>query len=186
MITDLRLQVNTLNLFNEVSRAITAKLDLNTALNTVVQSVTNILGYDYSTIFLLNKESNRLMPRASSGYALEMMTDLTFSIDEGLFAELTFTNLPMYVENTHEDPRFEPGPLEIGSLVMAPLVVEGRSVGALTGDRKEKGKFSPAAVATFSLLADQVAVAVESGVGRAGDQTDGGIGRGVGEPAGRA
>ncbi|HEY89814.1 MAG TPA: GAF domain-containing protein [Thermoflexia bacterium] len=162
MITDLRLQVNTLNLFNEVSRAITAKLDLNTALNTVVQSVTNILGYDYSTIFLLNKESNRLMPRASSGYALEMMTDLTFSIDEGLFAELTLTNLPMYVENTHEDPRFEPGPLEIGSLVMAPLVVEGRSVGALTGDRKEKGKFSPAAVATFSLLADQVAVAVEN------------------------
>ncbi|MCD4738966.1 MAG: GAF domain-containing protein, partial [Anaerolineae bacterium] len=162
MITDLRLQVNTLNLFNEVSRAITAKLDLNTALNTVVQSVTNILDYDYSTIFLLDKDSNRLVPRASSGYALEIMADLAFSIDEGLFAELMFTNLPMYVADTQEDPRFTPGALEIGSLVMAPLVVEGRSVGALTGDRKEKGKFSPAEVATFSLLADQVAVAVEN------------------------
>lgn len=162
MIADLRLQVNTLNLFNEVSHAITAKLDLNTALNTIVQSVTNLLNYDYSTIFLLDKESGRLVPRASSGYALETVSELTFSSDEGLFAELTRTKLPLRVENTQNDPRFEPGTLGIGSLVMAPLVVEGRSVGALTGDRKKKVRFSPAEVATFSALADQVAVAVEN------------------------
>ena len=162
MITNLRLQVNTLNLFNEVSRAITAKLDLNTALNTVVQSVTNLLGYDYSTIFLLEKESGRLIPSAASGYALEMVSDRAFSRDEGLFAELERTRLPLQVKDTHADPRFEVSDLDIGSLVMAPLVVERRSVGALTGDRKEKGEFTPAEVAIFSSLADQVAVAVEN------------------------
>ena len=46
LVEDLRRQLNTLRLFNELSRSITTKLDLPLVLNTVVQSVTNLLGYD--------------------------------------------------------------------------------------------------------------------------------------------
>ncbi len=162
LVESLRLQLNTLTLFNELSRSITTKLDLPLVLNTVVQSVTNLLDFDYATIFLLDRDSRRLIPEASSGYDVELLGNLTFASDEGLAGVVTVTGMPLVIEDTSTDVRYIPGPIAVGSSVMVPLSVEGRTVGVLTADRKAVGTFEPKEVATFSALADQVSVAVEN------------------------
>lgn len=162
LVQNLRLQLNTLQLFNELSRSITTKLDLSLVLNTVAQAVTNLLGYDYSTIFLQERETRRFMPMASSGYGLELLGEITFKVGEGLVGTVAQTGMPLVLENASTDPRFISGPLTIGASIMVPLTVEGRPVGVLTADRKQPGDFEPKDVATFTALADQVAVAVEN------------------------
>lgn len=162
LVEDLRRQVTTLQLFNELNRSIATKLDLPLVLNTVVQSVTNLLGYDFSTIFLADQGSHHFVPMASSGYALDILADAPVSADEGFARDLVRTGMPLVVEDAPRDPRLAATRVPIGSSVRVPLGVEGRTVGILTADRKEPGEFSPAEVATLTALADQVSVAVEN------------------------
>ncbi len=162
LIEDLHRQVNTLRLFNELSRSITTKLDLSLVLNTVVQSVTNLLNYDYATIFLQDKSGQRFIPLATSGYSLNLLAGRSFSQDEGSIGTVVQTGMPLLIEDAEADPQYQAGPIPIGSSLLVPLMVEGRSVGVLVGDRKSKGDFTPTDVATLTALADQVAVAVEN------------------------
>ncbi|MGC9393330.1 MAG: GAF domain-containing protein [Anaerolineae bacterium] len=159
LVEDLRRQLNTLRLFNELSRSITTKLDLPLVLNTVVQAVTNLLGYDYATIFLQGKIGERFVPLATSGYALDLVDETTFDQRVGRVVQ---TGMPLIIEDTAADPHYKSGPVSIGSSLMVPLMVEGRSVGVLVADRKITGDFTPTEVATLTALADQVAVAVEN------------------------
>jgi PAS domain S-box-containing protein len=162
LVEDLRRQVTTLQLFNELSRSIATKLDLPLVLNTVVQSVTNLLDYDYSTIFLADNNGEQFIPMASSGYALDYVIDAAASTDLGFITDVVRTAMPLVVENAPADSRYAAWRVPVGSAVAVPLGVEGRTVGVLTADRKETGNFSPAEVATLTALADQVAVAVDN------------------------
>ncbi len=162
LVDNLRQQVNTLRLFNELSRSITTKLDLPLVLNTVVQSVTNLLSYDYATISLQDRSGQWFRPMASSGYSLEILEGRSFEKGRGLVGSVIKTGMPLVMEDTQSDPRYEPGPIAIGSSVLVPLTVEGRTVGVLSADRKKQGDFSPTEVATLTALADQVSVAVEN------------------------
>lgn len=162
LVEDLRRQVNTLGLFNELNRSITTKLDLPLVLNTVVQSVTNLLEYDYSTIFLREDEGGYFAPLASSGYALSLLEDLDLSGEGGAIQRVVKTGMPLVIENVQEEGSFVQGRVPIGSSILVPLVVEGRPVGILTADRRSEGEFTPAEVATLTALADQVSVAVDN------------------------
>ncbi len=162
LVEDLRRQVNTLSLFNELNRSITTKLDLPLVLNTVVQSVTNLLEYDFSTIFLSEDETEHFVPLASSGYALNLLDDLDVSCDSEAVRRVANTGMPLVVEDVQEERGYIQGRVPVGSSIMVPLVVEGRPVGILTADRRTQGDFTPAEVATLTALADQVSVAVDN------------------------
>ena len=168
LVDNLRRQVTALQLFNELNRSITTKLDLPLVLNTVVQSVTNLLGYDFSTIFLRGRDDQVFVPMASSGYTLDYLADAPINAEVGFIREVIHTGMPVVVEDAlggapaDADARSALIPVPIGSSIVVPLVTEGRSVGVLTADRRRRGEFSPADVATLTALADQVSVAVEN------------------------
>ncbi len=162
LIDSLRRQVTTLQLFNELSRSIATKLDLPLVLNTVVQSVTNLLDYDYATVFLQSQPGQIFVPFASSGYTLDLLESAGMGGRAGIIDTVVSRGMPLVIEDTSADSRFAPGPVNVGSSVIIPLMVEGRSVGVLAADRKAKSEFSPVDVATLTALADQVAVAVEN------------------------
>jgi len=160
----LQRRAETVALFNEINRSATAKLDLSEVLNTVVEMVPQLLACDRSSIFLLDADSGRYVPRAAYGFTLESIASLTFAPGEGLAGVVAESGMPLAVDDVRQDPRFVPGSgeVEIGSTVLAPLTVGDQVVGIICVDRQESHRFSPAEVATLSALADQVAVAVEN------------------------
>ncbi len=164
LVEALRRRAETLALFNEVSRSAAAKLELSDVLNTVVETIPRLLACDHSSIFLLDAESGRYVPRATYGFALEHISSFTFAPGEGLVGVVAESGMPLTVDDVKQDSRFVPGPrgLEVGSAVLAPLTVGSQVMGVLCGDRREPHRFSPAEVAALSALADQVAVAVEN------------------------
>ncbi len=162
LVEDLRQQVNTLQLFNELNRAVTTKLDMSLVLNTVVQAVTNVLKYDSSTIFLKGKEGQSFIPMAASGYDIKLVEQFDFGPQDSLVNAVARTRMPLVVNDTSQEPRFKPGPIPVGALIMVPLVVEGNTVGVLSADSKEKRRLSPTEIATLTSLADQIAMAIEN------------------------
>jgi PAS domain S-box-containing protein len=164
LVEELQRRAETLALFNEVSRSVTAKLELNGVLNIVVEMAPRLLKCNRSTIFLLDPESGRYVPRAAYGLELAQIASLAFAPGEGLAGVVAQTGMPLAIDDVSQEPRFIPGPegIEIGSIVLAPLTAGSQVVGVLCVDRQEPHGFSAAEVATLSALADQVAVAVEN------------------------
>ena len=164
LVEELQHRAETLALFNEVSRSVTAKLELSAVLNTVVETATQLLECDHSSIFLLDAESGRYVPRAACGFTLESLSSLTCAPGQGLVGAVAESGMPLAVDDVKQDPRPVPGPMgvEIGSAMLAPLTVGNQVLGVLSISHREPRRFSPAEVATLSALADQVAMAVEN------------------------
>jgi len=164
LVEELQYRVNTLALFNEVSRSATSKLELSAVLNLVVKTASQLLDCDHSSIFLLDAESGRYALRAAHGSTLAHGSAPTFAPGEGLVGAVAKSGMPLAVDDTTENPHPILGSagVEMGSAVLAPLTVGNQVVGVLRVSRQELRGFSPTEIATLSALADQVTVAVEN------------------------
>jgi len=164
LVEELQRRAETLSLFNEVSRSATAKLELSAVLGSVAETIPQLLGCDYSSIFLLDAESGCYVSRAVHGFELESIPESLVAPGEGPVGVVAESGMPLAVDDLGQDPRFAPGfmGIEMGSVVLAPFTVGSQVVGVLCLGRQEPHRFSPVEVATLSALADQVAVAVEN------------------------
>lgn len=160
LVDEMKRRADTLALFNEVSRSATAKLELDEVLNIVVDMAPRLLGYDHSSVFLVDAESGRYVPRAAYGVALERILSLSFAPGEGPVGIVAESGMPLAIDDLSRDPNW-PLALEMGSAVLAPLMGGTQVGGVLCVGYREPHRFSTTEVATLSALADQVAVAVE-------------------------
>jgi PAS domain S-box-containing protein len=163
MVEELERRADTLALFNEVSRAATAELELDDVLSAIVDMASRLLGYDHSFIFLLDAESERYVAQAVHGFAFERISDHTFAPGEGLVGSVAESGMPLAVDDLAEEHGSTFASLrdEMGSVLLSPLAAGSGVVGVLCVGRREPHRFSPAEVATLSALADQVSAAVE-------------------------
>jgi PAS domain S-box-containing protein len=163
MVEELERRADTLALFNEVTRAATAELELNEVLNTIVEMAPRLLAYDHSFIFLLDAERKRYMPQAVHGFALEHISEFSFAPGEGLVGRVAESGMPQAVNDLAQEASslFESLKGEVGSVAMSPLTAGGGVVGVLCVGYRAPHAFSPTEVATLSALSDQVAAAVD-------------------------
>ena len=159
---DLHHRINTLSLFNEVSRSLSAKLDLDTLLDTVVEASTQLLGCQGSTIFLLDDTDGYFHPAATYGHDSEQIKSLCFAPDEGLVGEVGASGRSLLLTDVETSPRFVPGPDPIGSMILVPLMLGGRVIGVLVADDARKNAFTSSDRSLLYTLADQAAIAIEN------------------------
>ena len=163
MVEELERRADTLSLFNEVSRAATAELDLDDVLSTIVEMAPKLLGYDHSFIFLLDVESEQYVPQAVYGFAFERVSDYSFALGEDLVGSVAESGMPLAVDDLAEASVSALASLrdEMESVLLAPLAAGSGVVGVLCVSYRGPHRFSPAEVATLSALADQVSAAVD-------------------------
>ena len=159
---NLQRRVDNLAVINEIGRAISAMLEPEALLNTIVETSAQLLSCEYATIFLPDPQDGRFVPRMSYGYELERAEELRFAPGEGLIGYVAATGKALIIPDTSADPRFLPGPVEIGSMLMVPLSTRDMVMGVLTAERREKGGFDTTDQLLLSTLADQAATAIEN------------------------
>jgi PAS domain S-box-containing protein len=159
---NLQRRVDNLAVINEVGRALSATLNPEVLVNTIVETSAQLLGCDYATIFLLDSQDGRFASRMSYGYKIERTKNPSFAHGEGLVGTVAETGRALIIPDTSAEPRFSPGPVEIGSMLMVPLATGDRVIGVLTAERKEKGGFDTTDQLLLSTLADQAVIALEN------------------------
>jgi PAS domain S-box-containing protein len=159
---NLQRRVDNLAVINEVGRALNATLDPEALLSIIVETSAELLSCDYATIFLLDPQDGRFAPRMSYGYGIEGMKNLRFAHGEGPVGSVAETGKALIIPDTSADPRFSPGPVEIGSVLMVPLATRDEVIGVLTAERKGKGEFGTTDQLLLSTLADQAVIAIEN------------------------
>jgi PAS domain S-box-containing protein len=165
LFSDLQQRLNNLTLFNEVGRSISAKLDLDALLTTVLDAACQLVNSQHATIFLGDPAADgKFTPAKTVGYDLSVISQLQFGPNEGLVGQIIADPRALIIPDVAEDPhyvRFDGAPA-LRSMILAPLSVAGQLIGVLTADKPTPKSFTNTDLVVLSTLADQAAVAIDN------------------------
>jgi signal transduction histidine kinase len=147
----------------QVSREITSILDIDKLLARVVELIRDAFGYYHVNIFLVDKETDRLILRASSGAVSPRLQHLEIG-SESFNGEAVQANKALLVNDVAQDPRCltdEQLP-DTQSELVVPLRVGDQVLGTLDVHSAEVNAFTPEDALVVQSLGDQIAVAIEN------------------------
>jgi len=152
-----------LQAIHEVSERITAILDLDELLPSVVQLIQEHFGYQPVHIFTL-EDDGTLSFRASTarGDALVRLRQLAIQQGNGIIGAAAQGTQPILVNDVRQDTRYIGDDWHTLAELAVPLRFGDRTIGVLDVQSAEANRFSASDLFVMRTLADQIAVAIES------------------------
>lgn len=152
---------------NHVGQTVAATLETPEVVIAAVEGVNAILEVELAAVLML--EGGKLRYRQLRGKQGMLPVDQcpAISIDQGLTGLVYREQTAVFLNDPDADPRFQreydaPLFLDTRSIILAPLVVRGRSVGILTAFNKVDGAFNAVELDIFASLSSSVSEAVEN------------------------
>ena len=155
------LQNSTLQTLTEIAQEFSQILQLDELLGKISSSVRTLVRYDVFAIYLRENDSDILRHYFGVRFD-ERVRWNDIEIGKGLIGQAAQLRQPVLVDDTQKDPRYIASADGIRSEVAIPLILKGEVLGVLDFESEEIGKFTRAHVRTLSLLAPQIAAAIEN------------------------
>lgn len=151
-------------LLADVAGVVSRSHDLQQTLENVVDLVAKRLDADVCSVYLTDVDLDRLTLRATRGLAADAIGRVRLSFGEGLVGIAARDREPIAIENAQADPRYRffPGTGEerYKSLMAAPLLVRGVTIGVLVVQTERMRRFDPADVELLQTCAQLIAPVV--------------------------
>jgi GAF domain-containing protein len=152
---------------SNVARAVTSVQDINTLLPDITRLVSDRFGFYHVGIFLLDDANEFAVFRASNSEGGARMLDRQHKLkldSNSIVGFATSHNEPRIALDVGADSVYfnNPDLPNTRSEIALPLRISGRVIGALDVQSVQPNAFSEEDVATLTILADQVAIAIEN------------------------
>ena len=144
----------------EIGRDVASMLDLDELLTHLGQLTKRLIEYRTFGLFLLNDE-NELEIKIAVKYGETIHIPL-IALGEGLVGYAALHREPVYVPDVSQDPRYIKVVDDVRSELAIPLLLKDRVVGVIDLESPEPDAFSKRDIEILTLLASQVAVAIEN------------------------
>ena len=154
-------RVDELETISVVGQTVTAQLDLDGVLTTIVDAAVKLTGAEESSILLQDEDTDELYMRAARNFQEDFVRTFRLPVEDTHAGEVIKTGEPVII-NADNPQKIKTAYL-VHSLVYVPLICSGRTIGVLGVDNRESGKgFSEKHVTLISTLADYAAIAIEN------------------------
>ena len=165
--TDLEKRADQLETVSNVARALTSVQDIDKLLPDITQLVSNRFGYYHVGIFLLDEAAEFAVLRAanSEGGARMLNRQHKLKLDSNsIVGFVTSRKEPRVALDVGADSVYFDNPdlPNTRSEMALPLRISGRVIGALDVQSTQPNAFAEEDVATLTVLADQIAIAIEN------------------------
>jgi two-component system, NtrC family, sensor kinase len=169
--TDLTRSVQELRALGEVSRAVSATLDLETVLNTVVSRASQLSGADAGSIFEYDEATREFRLRAAHHYdpaVVEAARRTPLHLGEGLMGRAAEQREAIQVPDIAIEGAYESRLRDVllrtgyRAILAVPLIREDQIIGALTVNRRAPGVFAPELIEILKTFATQSALAIQN------------------------
>jgi two-component system NtrC family sensor kinase len=159
VILERRLQeLETLSL---IGRTVTAVLDLNSVLTTVVEAAVRLTGAEEGSLLLLDPRSGELYMRASKNFDEEFARTFRLHVQDSLAGQVLANGEPVILDE--KSPQKIKTSYLVHSLLYVPLRVRGKMIGVLGVDNRKAGRTMTAQDQTVMMaMADYAAIAVDN------------------------
>lgn len=148
----------------EVATSLADTLELDVLIPKIVDKISEILGADRSTLFLLDRESGELWSKVAQGIE---MTEIRMPSTTGIAGHVVRTGETVNIEDAYEDNRFDSTHdkktgYRTTSVLSTPVFgKDGRIIGVTQAINKKGGPFDKEDVEFLHALSSQIAVALE-------------------------
>lgn len=157
----LRQRVDLLETLGQVGRLVTASLDLDDVLKTIVETAVNITKAEEGSLLVLDEESGELYMRAARNFQDEFVQTFRLPATDSLAGEVIRTGKPVILDQ--DSPQKIKTSYLVKTLMYVPLRTRGRVIGVLGVDNREsKRSFQEQDLSLVSALADYAAIAIEN------------------------
>ena len=150
---------------NRAGHMINQELDLDTLLETLLDTVKRTFNCLTATLFTLGTD-NVLVAHTRRGPIKEEIGQIRFPIGEGLAGWVAEHRLSQNIPDVRQDPRFIPpsyiSPGSPHSMLLAPMIYKDLLVGVISLDKEMVAGFSQEDQHLLETLASQAAVAYEN------------------------
>ncbi|MGD9191885.1 MAG: GAF domain-containing protein, partial [Desulfobacterales bacterium] len=153
-----------LDLFIEVTKAITSSLDLHEVFELITQKIPEILNVDAATIRLLDASGKKLVLKAAHGLSQTYLNRGTIDTEEPVFKALK--GEPIVIGDATQDPRIKyPEATKqegIKSILVVPIPIRGEIYGILRLLTKYTKSYNQDEIDFVTALGEQCGIAIEN------------------------
>ncbi len=151
----------------DVGRQITRIQDLDSLLNDAAKLIRERFTLYHVQVYLISEATGELMLHAGTGEAGAELLRRRHRLPVGpgsINGTAAAGRKPVVVSHARQDPAFLANPLlpETQSEMAIPMLAEDRVIGTLNLQSRYPGKLGPQSLPAYSVLADQLATAVEN------------------------
>ncbi len=161
----LRREQKKVALVQEVSRALSTVGDLDQLLRLIMEKVTELMGADRSTLYLVTEDGGQLWSKVVQGGEV---IEIRLTVGEGIAGWVAQTREIVNIPDAYADQRFQPAvDLKSGyrtrTILGVPMIgALGGLVGVLQVLNKQDGPFTRSDEELLQALASQAAIAIEN------------------------
>jgi GAF domain-containing protein len=164
---NLRRRADQLALVAEVSKSVSASLELKTLMNNVADLIHERLGYQYVHLFSVHVNRRLIQYEAGSGAHSKDLVGYTLSLDdpEGIIPWVARTGETVLVNDVTQDERYLPSPFppeNTHSELDIPLLYSGEVIGVLDIQSEKPNAFTEDDRLSFEAIADNIATAIHN------------------------
>ncbi len=156
----------TLSALNTIANVVTKSLDLDTVLNTALETTLEIMQCSIGGIMLLDDAGQTLSYRVYRGIADKYARELDHKLGQGVSGRVAQTGKSILVEDLSKDDRISHHATivkeRIQPFLSVPLLSKGKVLGVMNVTTYEAGKLSLASVQLLESVAAQIAIAIEN------------------------
>jgi GAF domain-containing protein len=153
-----------IDLFIEVTKAITSSLDLHEVFNLITQKIPEILNVNAATIRLLDDSGKKLVLKAAHGLSQKYLNRGTIDTEEPVFQALK--GEPIVIGDATQDRRIKyPEATKhegIKSILVVPIPIRGKINGILRLLTKYSRSYNQDEIEFVTALGEQCGIAIEN------------------------
>jgi sigma-B regulation protein RsbU (phosphoserine phosphatase) len=152
---------STLETLAEIGREVASILNLDELLTRVANLARRLVDYRTFGILLLNEQSQELEMKVAVRYG-DKVTIPRVKLGVGLVGHAALHKESILVSDVAKDPRYIKLVSDVQSELVVPLLLQDRCIGVFDLESPELGAFKTSDAGILTLLASQVAVAIEN------------------------
>ena len=144
-----------------IGRTVTALLDIDTVLTTVVEAAVKLTGAEEGSLLLLDDDSGELYMRASQNFDEDFANTFRLHVRDSLAGKVVDRGEPILLDE--RSPQKIKTAYLVHSLIYVPLQVRGKTIGVLGVDNRKAGRIlCDDDVMVMMAMADYAAIAIEN------------------------
>ena len=155
-------RVDELETLTRVSRSVTAQLDLDKVLSSVVEAALELTQAEEGSILLLDGDGGELYARAALNLENDFVKTFRLPVSDSLAGQVIQSGDPVFIGSSKSPKKIQTQYL-VHSLIYVPLMYKSKTIGVLGVDNRDKNKsFDERHVPLLSTLADFASIAIEN------------------------
>jgi len=155
-----RRRANELAHLIDIGTKISAHVELDKVLESILTAIDELVATDAIGIFLVDRESGMIRLETVRGYDLGRVEDLTIELDRGILGWVAREGRGLIVPDVAKDPRYVQARASTRSEMAAPLTYEGEVIGVFNLESDRPGAFDEHDLELLGTFSNQAAISI--------------------------